>query len=138
MKIAIKVALATLLGCGGLLLVLGLVIWTGSGDQLIPVHIALGVVLVLSLWTLTAIAARAGVRTRTAAFAAGWGVLAVVLGLLQEKLLPGSWHWTIQALHVAISMGAIWSGRRLVGLMRQAPSPGPRSSHAPVGSMASP
>ena len=123
MKTAIKVSLAALVGCGALLLVLGIVIWTGNGDQLIPVHIAFGIVLVLSLWTITAIAARSGVASGTVTFAAAWGVLVVVLGLAQEELLPGSWHWTIQVLHLVISMGAIWWGRRLVRLIGQAQRP---------------
>jgi hypothetical protein len=38
----------------------------------------------------------------------------IVFGMTQEELLEGSWHWTIQVLHVVISMGAIWWGRRLV------------------------
>jgi hypothetical protein len=122
MRTAIKVALAILLGCGALLLALGIIIWTGNGDRLIPVHVALGVVLVLSLWTITVIAARSGVPAGTVAFAAAWGVLVVALGLLQEELLPGSWHWMIQVLHVTISMGAIWWGRRLVQLIGRAQS----------------
>ena len=135
MKTAIKVSLAVLLGCGALLLVLGLVIWTGDADGLIPVHITLGVVLVLTLWTIAFIAARAGVPTRTVAFAAAWGVFVVLLGLAQEDLLTGSWHWVIQVLHVAVSMGAIWWGRRLVklightGAMQQ-----PNLAHPPMAS----
>jgi hypothetical protein len=121
---AIKVALATLLLCGALLLVLGVVIWTGHGDPLIPVHVAIGVVLVLTLWILSVIAGRSGVPAGTVAFAAGWGVLVVLLGLAQEDLVPGAWHWTIQVLHVAISMGAIWWGRRLERLIGRARSAG--------------
>src|SRR5262249_14817576 len=49
----------------------------------------------------------------TVVLAAAWGALVIVMGLVQEALAPGSWHWTIQVLHVAISMGAIWWGRRL-------------------------
>jgi hypothetical protein len=124
MRNAIKTALAVLLGCGALLLVLGIVIWTGNGDALIPVHITIGVVLVLTLWTITFMAARAGAPAGTVAFAAGWGVLVVILGLVQEDLVTGSWHWTIQVLHLAISMGAIWWGRRLVKLIGQARSMG--------------
>jgi hypothetical protein len=122
MRTAIKAALAVLLGCGALLLVLGLIIWTGNGDQLIPVHVTIGVVLVLTLWTIAAIAARSGVPAGTVTFAAGWGLLVVLLGLAQEDLVTGSWHWTIQVLHLAISMGAIWWGRRLVKLIGQARS----------------
>lgn len=133
MKTAIKVAPAALMGSGALLLVLGIVIWMGNGGQLIPVHVALGVVLVGSLWTIVAIAGRAGVASGTCAFAAAWGLLVVILGLVQEELLPGTWHWTIQVLHLLISMSAIWWGRRLVRLiaMAQRPAETPRQMADP-------
>src|SRR5512132_2337826 len=135
MRTAIKVSLAVLLGCGALLLALGLIIWTGIGDheQLVDVHVTIGVVLVLTLWTIAAIAARSGVRARTVAIAAAWGLLVVLFGLAQEDLLTGSWHWTIQVLHLAISMGAIWWGRRLVKLMAEARSANqPNVAHPPT------
>jgi FtsH-binding integral membrane protein len=124
MRTAIKVALATLLACGGLLLVLGIIIWTGVGDheQLVAAHITIGVVLVLTLWTIAAIAARSAVPAGPVAFAAAWGLLVVFLGLAQEDLWTGSWHWTIQLVHVAVSMGAVWWGRRLVQLIGRARS----------------
>lgn len=139
MRTAIKGALAILLGCGALLLVLGLIIWTGIGDheRLVAVHVSIGVVLVLTLWTIAAIAARSGVPAGTVAFAAGWGLLVALFGLAQEDLLTGSWHWTIQVLHVAISMGAIWWGRRLVKLMERARSASqPSVAHPPMASSA--
>ncbi len=120
MKNVMKVAVASMLACGGLLLVLGIVFWTGNGYQLIGVHVALGAVFIVSLWTIIAIAARSGVPTGIVAFASGWSVVVVVLGMMQEELVPGSWHWSIQALHLVISMGAIWWGRRLARLTRQA------------------
>ena len=135
MKNGIKVSLAVLLVCGALLLVLGIVIWTGNGDALIPVHIALGVVLVLTLWTIAFMAARAGVPAGTVTFPAAWGLVVVLLGLAQEDLLSGSWHWTIQVLHVAVSMGAIWWGRRLVKLIGQARAmQQPNLAHPPMAS----
>ena len=118
MRAMIRVALIALLGCGGLLLVLGLIIWAG-GWEVVGLHKLLGYVLILSLWTICVIAARVGVSAGTVAFAAAWGVLVLVVGLAQEELMPGSWHWTIQVMHVVISMGAIWWGRRLVGSIRQ-------------------
>jgi hypothetical protein len=132
MRTAIKVALVTLLGCGGLLLVLGLIIWAG-GWGLIDAHKLLGYVFILSLWTICVIAARSGVPIGSVAFAAAWGALVLGLGLLQEELVPGGWHWTVQVTHVVISMGAIWWGRRLVGLMRQARSAAQSTmAHPPV------
>ena len=116
---ALKVLLPMLRVCGGLLLLLGLIIWTGNGDGLIPVHVTIGVVLIVSLWTIAVIAARAGVSASTVALAIGWGVLVVVLGAVQEDLVTGEWHWTIQVLHLAVSMGAIWWGGHLVQLIRR-------------------
>jgi hypothetical protein len=119
---AVKLAVRVLLACGAALLVLGIVVWTGHGDALIPVHIAIGVVLVLALWTLAAIAAHAGVRIGTVTFAAAWGLAVAVFGMTQEHLLDGRWHWTIQVVHVVVSMGAIWWGRRLAELIHRAAS----------------
>lgn len=139
MRTAIKVALTVLLGCGALLLVLGLIIWTGIGDheQLVAVHFTIGVVLVLTLWTIAAIAAGSGVPTGTVAFASAWGLLVVLFGLAQEDFLTGSWHWMIQVLHLATSMGVIWWGRRLVKLIGQTRSAGePTMAHPPMATSA--
>ena len=116
---AIRVALAALMVFGAVLLALGIVIWIDHSEQLVAVHIAFGIALVLTLWTICVLAVRSRVPRGTVAFAAAWSGLIVALGLSQEELLPGSWHWTIQVLHVAISIGAIWWGRRLVRLIGQ-------------------
>jgi hypothetical protein len=120
MRTAMKVAVLTLTACAAVLLILGLIVWTGNGDALIPIHIAVGAVLVLSLWTIAAIAERSGVPVSITTVAAAWGVLVVVLGLAQEELVPGRWHWTVQVVHVVISMGAVAWGRRLAHLGQRA------------------
>ena len=139
MRTAVKVALAILLGCEGLLLALGVIIWAGIGDheQWVAVHISVGVVLVLTLWTIAAIAMRSGVPAGAVTFAAAWGLVVVLFGLAQEDLFTGSWHPTIQVLHLAISMGAIWWGRRLVKLIGQArPATQPTVAHPPMATSA--
>jgi len=104
---------------GLLLILLGLAIWTGRADQVIPIHELLGLVLVLALWTLSYFAARAGVPTRWVALAVAWGLLAPILGLTQQNLVTGDWHWTIQVLHLLIGLGAIGQGENLAIRMRQ-------------------
>ena len=120
MRIAVRAALAVLLASGALLLVLGLLFWSGTGLELVGLHVALGLVLVASLWVIALIRARLGVPTPTVALAAGWGGLVLGLGLAQRALVPGTWHWTVQLLHLAVSMGAMWWGRRLVTEIRRA------------------
>jgi hypothetical protein len=102
---ALKVLVPTLRVCGGLLLLLGLIIWTGKGDSLVTVHVMIGVVLI------------------------------AVLGLVQEDLVTGGRHWTVQVLHVAVGMGAIWWGGHLVQLIRRQATADP--SRPPVASSAS-
>jgi hypothetical protein len=102
------------------LLILGVFIWTGSGDRLITVHVVLGVVLIVSLWALAAVAARSGVSAVIVAAAIGWSFGAALLGLIQEGLVTGRWHWTVQALHLVVAMAMVAWCQVLAVLMRRA------------------
>jgi hypothetical protein len=117
MKRAITIAQMTIRISGLLLILLGIAIWTGRADGVIPVHELLGFVLVLSLWALSYLAARAGVRMQWVALAVAWGLVAPILGLTQEGLFAGDWHWTIQVLHLLIGVGAIAMGENLARLI---------------------
>jgi hypothetical protein len=88
-------------------LVLGVIFWTGHLDPLIPLHRVLGIALVLAVWAMAYIAARAGVNGRLVAVAVLWGLVAPILGLTQEGILPGSLHWTVQVLHLVVGFGLI-------------------------------
>jgi hypothetical protein len=128
MKTATTVVHMTLRVSGLLLILLGLAIWTGRADGVIPVHEFLGFVLVLSLWTLAFFAARAGVSMAWVAVAVVWGLIAPILGLAQDRLLMGDWHWTIQVLHLLIGLGAIGLGENLVQRMRRVGSTAARAA----------
>jgi hypothetical protein len=123
MKTAVTVSHMTIRVSGLLLILLGIAIWTGRADQFTPLHELLGFVLVLSLWVLSFLAARAGVAMRWVVVAVAWGLVAPILGLTQQSLLTGDLHWTIQVLHLLIGLGAIGQGENLARLMKQAASP---------------
>jgi CDP-diglyceride synthetase len=117
-KPAVATALGVIIRASFLVqLALGLFFWTGRATQLIPLHRVTGFVLVIAVWALAFIAARAGVNPRLVAAAVLWGLVAPVLGLTQELILPGSFHWTVQILHVLVGFGLIGLaenlGRRL-------------------------
>jgi hypothetical protein len=107
MKIATTVLQMLVRLAGLTLIVLGVLFWTGHALTLIPVHMLVGFVLVLSLWALAVLAARAGVHPALVALAIVWGVIVPILGLTQERLLPGDAHWVIQVLHLLVGLGAI-------------------------------
>jgi hypothetical protein len=122
LRSATAVALWTARGAALVLLALGVYIWAGGSDQLITVHVVVGVLLVLSLWTIAAIAAASGVSAVVIGFAVVWSFVAVLLGMSQEGLVTGDWHWTIQALHLVIAMAMVGWCQVLVVLMRRAGS----------------
>src|SRR5262245_19007348 len=98
---------------GLILIVLGLLFWTGNALTLIPVHMLLGMTLVLLLWTQAVLAARAGAGVSLVALGLVWGLLVVALGMMQNRLLPGEFHWVIKVLHLLVGIAAIGLADRL-------------------------
>jgi hypothetical protein len=119
MRTVLKIARLALVGSALLLMVSGMVLWHGTADQFGPPHALLGLVLVLSLWTIGGIAARAGVPLKIVALAVAWSLVATALGAAQGQLLTGSEHWVIQVLHLVTAMGMVAWGQGLVLLMRR-------------------
>jgi hypothetical protein len=118
MKIATTV-FQTLVRLSGLILIsLGVLFWTGHALTLIPVHMLVGFVLVFSLWALAVLAARAGVHASLVALAIVWGFVVPILGLTQDRLLPGDAHWVIQVLHLLVGLGAIGQAEGLAARIK--------------------
>ncbi|HYT27611.1 MAG TPA: hypothetical protein VEL72_01230 [Ktedonobacteraceae bacterium] len=102
--------------CGLIALLLGITFWINlPDDALIPIHMLLGILVVLSLWMLGIIMATA--RGGNIALGVGaiiWGALVLSLGLTQTRLLiDPSVHWIIQVLHLLLGMGAIALGETI-------------------------
>ncbi|HUZ87556.1 MAG TPA: hypothetical protein VNF26_11475 [Candidatus Baltobacterales bacterium] len=119
------VAQMTVRVCGVVLLVLGVIFWTGNLDSLRLVHILLGLLLVLGLWTLALLAARARAAIGLAGLGFAWGLFATVLGLTQVNLLTGGWHWVIQVIHLLVGVGAIGIAELLARRIKSA-APAPK------------
>ena len=66
-------------------LALGIVVWTGHGDSLIPLHIAVGLLLVVDLWAAVALGLRSGAPIGLAVLALVWSVGMPVFGLVQAN-----------------------------------------------------
>lgn len=113
------------------LILLGILFWTGNADTLIPVHMTLGIALVLVLWTLAVVAAIAGANLGLVALAFVWGLVTPALGLTQTRLLPDQGHWIIQVAHLLVGLTAIalaqllarTARRRMAGAAPRAMSP---------------
>src|SRR5262249_42096646 len=90
-----------------ILLVLGLLFWTGNATTLIPLHMLLGVTLVLLLWTLAILGVIARVNPGLIAVVFVWSLIVPILGVTQTQLLPGPAHWLIRLLHLLVGLVAI-------------------------------
>ena len=99
-----------------LTLILGVILWTGNAASLKLVHIGLGILVVLSLWSLGFAQATAkGGNWGLAAGAFILGLILPIFGLGQEGLLPGPAHWIIQVIHLLLGLAAIGLGEMIAG-----------------------
>jgi hypothetical protein len=90
------------------MLILGAVIWTGTADGLVPIHMLLGIVLVLALWAVAVLALQAGARPALPAITIAWGVLVAGFGMTHAQiLLDDRLHVVIQVAHLVLGLVAI-------------------------------
>jgi uncharacterized membrane protein HdeD (DUF308 family) len=92
---------------GAIMVVLGLLFWTGNATSLISLHMLLGIILVLMLWAIAVMALVARVNPALAMVGIVWGFIVPILGLTQERILPTSAHWLIEVLHLLVGLTAI-------------------------------
>jgi thiamine transporter ThiT len=110
---------------GVIALALGLALWSGRLYGLVNLHMVLGVVVVLGLWALAALALRRGVARGVAALALPWGLATLALGPSQTGLLVSELHWVVQVAHLLLGLGAIALAAVLAGSLQQAPRRAP-------------
>ena len=108
----IQIASIVLRVCGILAVILGLLFWTGNTLNLIPVHMLLGLLVVLSLWVIgIGQAVAPGGSWALAAIALVVGVLVIGVGIRQSSLLVGPFHWVIQLIHLLLGVLAVGIGQ---------------------------
>lgn len=108
-----KIAQLALRGSGVLTLLLGLSLWAGYGSSLRQLHMLLGLLVVLALWTLAGIAAKVGAPLARVVMAVLWGFVVIALGMTQTQFYPGPMHWMIRLTHLLVGIGAMAQGERL-------------------------
>jgi uncharacterized membrane protein len=115
----VTIAQMTVRLCFVVLIVLGVLFWTGRADSLIPLHQLLGFILVLGLWTLAVLAARSQVPVALVVIAILWGFLLPIFGLTQTRIAPGSFHWVVQILHLLVGLAAVGQAENLARRIRE-------------------
>lgn len=105
--------------CAVILIVLGVLFWTGHARNLIPVHMLIGLILVLALWVLAGIGARASVGSGLVASAVVLGLVVLVFGMTQRSIMPGAGHVIIRILHLILGLAAIGMAEQLARRIKQ-------------------
>ncbi len=92
---------------------LGVVLWTGHARQLVPLHMAVGLLFVLALLIQSFRAFAAGASRGFASFLALWVAGVLVFGMTQAAILPGPLHWVVRVLHLLVGGLAMGFARTL-------------------------
>jgi hypothetical protein len=107
----IRVASIVLSFAGLLALILGLLVWIGTGLNLVQMHMLLGLLAVGALWVIgIGQALSTGGSWVIAACALLVGGTLMFIGMTQASLMVGAFHWVIQLLHLALGLLVIGIG----------------------------
>ncbi len=87
-------------------LILGIVLWTGS-PGLLKVHILTGFVLTIAVLLIGLIGLFARVQPALPIIAIVWAILLPYVGFVQLKLLPGASHTVVQIIHLLVGICAL-------------------------------
>jgi hypothetical protein len=89
------------------LLVLGGLFWSGKELTLIRIHMDLGVIFVLLLWVISALALFARVGLALPVIAILWGLIVAGYGMAMPQMLAGGNSWPVGVGHLLIGIIAI-------------------------------
>jgi len=108
---------------GGLIMiVLGLLFWTGNALGLVQEHMTLGLLVVLALWVLAATAMQKGVGVGLVIGAFVLGLVVIGFGLAQESLMSGATRVVVELIrivHLLLGLALISFGEILTARLRR-------------------
>jgi hypothetical protein len=108
---------------GGLImLVLGLLFWTGNALGLVQEHMTLGLLVVLALWVLAATAMQKGVGVGLVIGAFVLGLVVIGFGLVQTSLMSGATRVVVELIrivHLLLGLALISFGEILTARLRR-------------------
>ena len=125
MKYIVLIARLLISLFGIALLALGILFWTGHALSLLQLHMTLGGLFVLSMWILVVVGFRTPGTRAFAAIVLVWSLIVPALGVTQLRLLPGSDHWIIQAIHLLVGLIAMGLAHALARRIGRRPAEAP-------------
>lgn len=105
------------------LLVLGILFWTGHAYELVQLHMAFGLIFVLGFWSLAGLGLSRGMPAGVAVAAVLLGLAVLGLGMTQMRLLPGDYHWVVRVVHLLLGLGTMGFGEKIAKRLATGSSP---------------
>jgi len=103
-----------------LAIILGILLWTGNFDNIKSIHMLVGIIVVLALWTIGLVQGfQKGGSFGLAAATFVVGLALAIVGLYQEQWLTSSFHWIIQVIHLLLGLSTIGLGEMIAGRTRR-------------------
>jgi hypothetical protein len=93
--------------CVLVLIVLGVIFWTGHAANLVGLHMAIGGIFVLLMWVMAVLGARAKVGGGPVLMLVLGGLVVLGLGMSQRQIMVGGMHWIVRVLHLLVGLAAI-------------------------------
>ena len=116
---AATISLMTIRIMGMLLLILGMLFWTGRALALVHLHMLMGFLLVCCSWFLGKLLIRAKVHQGLAMVNIVWGALLLAVGIAQLFWTPGGERWIIQTVHAVMGLGALALAEIVAGRLKR-------------------
>ena len=103
-----------------LAIILGILLWTGNFDNVKPIHMLVGIIVVLALWTIGLVQGfQKGGSFGLAVATFIVGLALTIVGLYQEQWVLGSFHWIIQVIHLLLGLSTIGLGEMIAARTRR-------------------
>ncbi|HYL44716.1 MAG TPA: hypothetical protein VEU97_15135 [Ktedonobacteraceae bacterium] len=97
-------------------LIFGILFWLDIATNFIPIHMLIGIIVVLSLWIIGLVQGfMKGGSLPFAVLTFVLGLALAIVGLYQQQWLVGSAHWIIQVIHLLLGLSAIAVAEMIVG-----------------------
>jgi hypothetical protein len=84
---------------------MGILMWMGKGANLVNMHMGFGLLFVVLAVAFAVMGKAAGAPPSLTWVTIIWGIVVVVVGMEQARVMVGDSHWVIQLIHLLLGLG---------------------------------
>lgn len=120
MIVLLRSARIVMRACAAVLVILGILFWTGRELQLVPAHAIVGLLFVIAMWAIAIAGTATGAPRSLTVSTVVWGFVVFWLGTQQAAILPTPAHWIVEVLHLLVGLAGVAIAERVAGVALRA------------------